>query len=199
MGVRRRRGAAASTYAPYLQAALRSPLRAVVFVVVVVALVIGIGALLGNSGGSSSNVPSAQPPGTAAPATAAPETGTAPPSVSPTPPLLTPRQASAPAPAATAASPTATAAAWTRAWLDHRAPQQWIDGLQPFTTPEYLGLLGTVDIRQLPAGTVTGPPAVVAQGTGSATISVPTSAVRLQLSLVQSDDGWRISDADQAP
>ena len=46
------------------------------------------------------------------------------------------------------------AARWAAAWVDHPqgvSAQQWVDGLRPFTTDEYLGVLVGVDPANIPA------------------------------------------------
>lgn len=102
------------------------------------------------------------------------------------------------APAAATASPTVVAERWARQWFAHPDPQSWIDGLQPFTTQEYLGLLGTVDVAQLPSGEVAGGAQLVSQQASSATVTVPTSALTLRVETVRTPQGWRVASADRS-
>ncbi|MDN5751428.1 MAG: hypothetical protein L0H64_23495 [Pseudonocardia sp.] len=94
------------------------------------------------------------------------------------------------------------AARWSAAWV--RPPEgttaaQWIEGLRPLTTQEYLGVLATVDPVAVPATRVTGPPRPVAVAANSVRAEVPTDALTLLVLVVLTADGdWRVSGYDRA-
>lgn len=53
-----------------------------------------------------------------------------------------------------------TARVWASAWVNHpdgMTSQQWVAGLRPYTTDEFLGVLASVDPSNVPASRVTGP------------------------------------------
>jgi len=57
--------------------------------------------------------------------------------------------------------------------------QTWVNGLRPYTTDEYLGVLSTVDPVNVPATKVTGPARAVLVSPASVRVEVPTDAVTL--------------------
>jgi hypothetical protein len=161
------------------QALLRSPSRALLALLVLVAALVILTRLL-----SAADPQAAAPQATApsAPAGTGPATGPE------------------PDPAAGRA-----ATSWAARWLTHgHRPAEgasWRAALAPTTTPEYLGLLSSVDLTQVPTGTVTGPAQLrTSPGGASAIALVPTSAdgLVLRLTLVRVPGrGWQISNADR--
>ena len=195
MPVRTPRGRSAA-YRFLWQWPLRSPARlglcAVLVVAAVVGAVTGIGALRGPRPEGSVAAPTASaPPQTAAPRTGAPATIT--PTVLPPVPRLSPSNL----PVGAAPSPAlAVAARWAAAWVDHpqgTTPQQWVDGLRPFTTDEYLGVLSGVDPANVPATKVVGEPRAVRVAARSVQVDVPTNTVTLRVLVVATEDGWRVA------
>jgi hypothetical protein len=91
---------------------------------------------------------------------------------------------------------------WTQAWATHppgTTPDRWSAGLAPFTTPEYLGVLSSVDPSNVPGTRVTGPAQAVEVRPDAVRVQVPTDAARLELLLVQVGPGdWRVSGYDRA-
>jgi hypothetical protein len=95
------------------------------------------------------------------------------------------------------------AAGWASAWTSHPAgttSDQWLAGLRPFTTPEYLGVLASVDPANVPANSVTGPPKPVQVSPRSLRVEVPTNALTLLLLVVDytGNGDWRVAGHDRA-
>ena len=92
------------------------------------------------------------------------------------------------------------AARWAAAWVDHPqgvSAQQWVDGLRPFTTDEYLGVLVGVDPANIPATRVTGEPRATKVAARSVQVTVPTNALTLDVLVVLTDEGWRVAGYDR--
>lgn len=197
--IRSSRGRAAA-YRVVWQWPLRSPWRLAVTVVVLGGLVAGLVFLGGTVGGGSSGG------GLLAGGQQGQrwESGGSGVSASPTPttlppvPALTPRQLppeQAPKPALEAAR------VWASAWVNHpdgMTAQQWIAGLRPYTTDEFLGVLAGVDPANVPASRVTGPAVPTRVSPKSVEVTVPTDGVRLTVLVVETEVGWRVSRYDRA-
>ena len=200
MPIRTPRGRSAA-YRALWQWPLRSPARLGLCVALVLAGVIGavagLGALRGatavgsavNASGSSVSAtprsPSANRPGPASP------------SVLPPVPVLTPSSLPISAAPSTALS---VAARWTAAWVNHPpgvTPQKWVDGLRPYTTDEYLGVLTGVDPANIPASRVTGEPRALRVAARSVQVEVPTNTLTLNVLVVATEDGWRVAGYDR--
>lgn len=198
MPIRTPRGRSAA-YRALWQWPLRSPARlgltVVLLLAVVVGAVAGIGALTVRSAGTTvasggaAPTPQPAPPGRAATPVA--------PTVLPPVPPLTPSSlplSAAPDPALS------VAARWAAAWVDHPqgvSAQQWVDGLRPFTTDEYLGVLVGVDPSNIPATRVTGEPRATKVASRSVQVTVPTNALTLDVLVVLTDEGWRVAGYDR--
>ncbi|MCU1686122.1 MAG: hypothetical protein JWQ81_6861 [Amycolatopsis sp.] len=90
---------------------------------------------------------------------------------------------------------------WATAWVNHPGgitSQQWLDGLRPFTTDEFLPRMSTVDPRNIEASKVTGNPVVVTSYTSSLKVTIPTDGPKLSITVSQTPNGWRVSDYGQA-
>jgi hypothetical protein len=174
---------------------LRSPLRLAITVAVVIALAVLLSLAFGS-------LRPDRPPAPETPAAAAPTTTRTPLSAAPTalPPVaaLTPTTlpvSSAPAEALRAAQ------GFTAAWVNHpdgTTNQQWVAGLQPYTTPEYLGTLSTVDPANIPAAAVTGTGTATSVSPSAVTVNVPTDTLTLVVTVVRTETGWRVSGYDRA-
>jgi hypothetical protein len=93
------------------------------------------------------------------------------------------------------------AARWSAAWVrppDGTTAQQWLDGLRPTTTEEYLGVLSNVDPGNIPATRVTGEPRAVRVAPRSVQVQVPTDALTLIVLVVDTQTGWRVAGYDRA-
>jgi hypothetical protein len=205
--IRSPRGRAAA-YRALWQWPLRSPARLAVTVLVVAALAVGasfaLAATTGRPSGGAAPAPSAAPDRTTGPASrTSGSAGSSGSSVPPTPTMLPPVPALEPTTLPLSQAPDVAlevAARWTAAWLrppEGTTTQQWLEGLRLTTTPEYLGVLTTVDPSNIPATSVTGEPRPVRVAPDSVYVEVPTDAVTLRVLVVDTEDGWRVSDYDR--
>src|SRR5581483_4795030 len=198
----RGRGAA---YRSLWQWPLRSPARLIGCLVALIVALIGVNALLGLAGirhpggllGTSRQTGTSvqQPARTGAPAPAVP---TRLPPVAELTPAAVPLAKAPPAALAVATK-------WTQAWAKHppgTTTQSWVGGLMPYTTPEYLGVLTTVDPSNVPATKVTGPARAVQVSPSSVRVDVPTDALTLVVLVVNTGpvggDEWRVAGYDRA-
>ncbi len=198
MPIRTPRGRSAA-YRALWQWPLRSPARlgltVVLLLAVVVGAVAGIGAVTVRSAGTA--VASGGATLTPQPAPAGRPAATVTPTVLPPVPALTPSSlplSAAPDPALS------VAARWAAAWVNHPqgvSAQQWVDGLRPFTTDEYLGVLVGVDPANIPATRVTGEPRATKVASRSVQVTVPTNALTLDVLVVLTDEGWRVAGYDR--
>ena len=202
MPIRSPRGRAAA-YRALWQWPLRSPARLALTVVVVVGVAVGASAGLATLSPPAAprEVPSAAAPTT----TATARSGAATTPRAPAPTALPPVSDLAPTtlpPASADPAALDVAVRWTRAWVrpaEGTTAAQWLAGLRPLTTEEYLGLLATVDPGNIPATTVTGPARAVRAAASSVRAEVPTDAVTLVVLVVRTELGeWRVSGYDEA-
>ncbi|TCP48647.1 hypothetical protein EV191_110208 [Tamaricihabitans halophyticus] len=183
---------------------LRSPAHLVGMVVLVLALITAIGILVPRLVGGDSTGPGAGDPNQPAYVYSSPEdsaSGSGQPAGSGSPqptrltgPLETPQKAP-PNPKALQ-----TAKNWADAWVQHRdgmTNREWLDGLRPYTTQEYLPVMSSVDPRNLPANRITGEPEAVESYTSSAEVDVPTDGPVLRISVVQTGQGWRVAGYEE--
>jgi hypothetical protein len=195
--IRSPRGRSAA-YRALWQWPLRSPARlgftAVVVLVAVGTAVAGLGALrlpAGSAGTGGAAATSTPPSGGGYTAPSAP------PTVLPPVPDLVP--SSLPLSAAPQAA-LSVAARWSAAWVNHEpgtTGEQWVAGLRPFTSDEYLGVLAGVDPANIPATKVTGEPRAVRVAARSVQVQVPTDALTLTVLVVSTEDGWRVAGYDK--
>jgi hypothetical protein len=198
--IRTPRGRSAA-YRVLWQWPLRSPARLGLCAVLGLALVVGGVAGIGALRGARAVGSVAAAPGSSAPATPEVSPTELPATIVPTRlppvPVLTPSSK----PLATAPSTALSVAArWVAAWVDHPqgiTSQQWVDGLRPFTTDEYLGVLTGVDPANVPASRVTGEPRPVRVAPRSLQVDVPTNAMTLRVLVVETEDGWRVAGYDR--
>jgi len=201
MPIRTNRGRAA-VYRRLWGWPLRSPrhlITAVVgFVVVVAVLAIAVAKLSG---------PKPQP--AAAPGTDTSTTTTE--NVVQAPPPSTETTTSGPLPTRLPAPPSPSTAApdpqaldiavrWTTAWANHPAgvsTYQWLQGLRPYTTEEYMTIMESIDPANVPATKVTGPATSISAVAGSIDVRVPTDGGPLAVTLIKTGDGWRVTHYDQ--
>lgn len=199
MPIRSPRGRGAA-YRPLWQWPLRSPGRLVGCFIVLLGLIIAANSLFGHvfhRSPSSASPPSSAP---AAPTFTAPPPAAAPTRLPPvaelTPAVLPPAQA----PPAVLS----VATRWTQAWARHPAgtsTQTWVNGLRPYTTEEYLGVLATIDPANIPANKVTGPARAVLVSRSSVRVEIPTDAVKLVVLVVNTTEGgssWKVAGYDRA-
>jgi hypothetical protein len=200
MPIRTPRGRAAA-YRAVWQWPLRSPARLALTTASVLALAagitLGIGALRGLPSLSD------RPAGPAAVATGAPApgpaTGAAASAATALPPVAELRPPSLPLSKAPAAA-LRVAGRWSAAWL--RPPpgtttEEWLDGLRPYTTEEYLPTLAGVAPENIPATKVTGQPRPVQVAPRSVEVEVRTDGPTLLLLVVETENGWRVAGHDR--
>ncbi|HEX3790724.1 MAG TPA: hypothetical protein VHW44_22880 [Pseudonocardiaceae bacterium] len=90
---------------------------------------------------------------------------------------------------------------WGRAWVNHpvgMTDQQWLNQLAPYTTPEFLPQMNTVDVTNIAATAVTGQPVVVNSYTGSVEATLATNAGSLDITVILTPQGWQVSTYNQA-
>jgi hypothetical protein len=172
---------------------LGSPLRLAVTAVVVVGLVVLVSFAVGGreSSGTGGIASPTTTTVTRGPSSAGP---TALPPVAPLTPTTLPLSAAPP-------DALQVAANWAAAWVNHPdgvTNEVWVNGLAPFTTSEYVGTLAGVDPANIPAGQVTGPARATEVSPRSVDVDVPTDAVTLAITVVQTEAGWRVAGYDQA-
>jgi len=192
----RGRGAA---YRALWQWPLRSPARLAAAVAVALGLAVVVSIGIGTLGGGST---SAMPGGTTG--GRAPLPSTAPAVAAPAPTALPPVPELRPSTLPLSQAPEAAlqvASRWTAAWLRPDpgvTADEWLSGLRPYTSEEYLGVLAAVDPANVPATTVTGEPQPVRVSPRSVQVEMPTDALTLLLLLVDTEDGWRVAGYEQA-
>lgn len=104
-------------------------------------------------------------------------------------------------PAATPASPEGLRAAeeWAKKWVHHPAgtsKQQWLAGLRPHTTEEFLPVMESIDPANVPATAVTGRPEPLRSTATSIDVRLPTDAGDLEILVIGTPQGWRVSSYD---
>lgn len=208
MPIRTSHGRAAA-YRSIWQWPLRSPARLAVTGIVALALLggvsygVGVARGPGAAGRPGAAVPPSSSAGLASSAgplsSAGPAgTGTVPVTVLPPVTELTPTTLP------TSAAPRAAldvVTHWSAAWVRPPAgttTAQWLAGLAPYTTPEYLGVLYGIDPQNVPATRVTGAARAVRVSPRSVRVQMPTDALTLLVTVVDTDSGWLVSGYDRA-
>lgn len=91
---------------------------------------------------------------------------------------------------------------WASAWVNHpngMTSEQWLNGLRPFTTEEFLAAkLSTVDPANVPATKVTGEPVAGQSFADSVQMTITTDGPKLSITVVTTNAGWRVTAYDQA-
>ncbi|QFU93502.1 hypothetical protein [Amycolatopsis sp. YIM 10] len=199
MPIRTNRGRAA-VYRRLWGWPLRSTTHLTVSLVVLAVLLIAAGVLVPKLVGD--NGP--QRTGRAGEISVTPDDGkAAPPARGTTGPL--PTRLSEPRESPTSAAPNGDAVRvaeqFAAAWVNHPdgiTTEQWMAGLKPFTTDEFLPTMSTVDPANIPATRVTGAPVPINSLTSSLEAEVPTDGPKLSITVVSTNVGWRVSALDQA-
>lgn len=209
MPIRTNRGRAA-VYRKLWGWPMRSPTHLVVLLVVVAVLVIAISIaipqLIGSprdgSGAAAETTEQTTPADTAAPGTTGEQSaqgGQGSASTSLPTRIPSPPQSPTSAPPRPEALEVATN--WARAWVDHQegtTTEEWLAGLRPYTHEEYMVELATVEPANIPSTRVTGPPEPTESYSRSLTVNLPTDAVMLRITLVDTPQGWRVAFYEQA-
>ncbi|MEJ8281741.1 hypothetical protein [Pseudonocardia spirodelae] len=198
MPIRSSRGRAGA-YRAIWQWPLRSPARLAVTVLVLGGLVFGL-VSLGNASGTAGGglVDGGTTGGNRW------DGGSSGVAATPTPTLLPPVPELTPESLPVAQAPRAaleTARVWASAWVNHPeggTAQQWVAGLRPYTTDEFLGVLAGVDPANVPASRVTGPATATRVAPKSVEATVPTDTLTLKVLVVDTEAGWKVSRYDRA-
>ena len=181
-----------AAYRALWQWPLRSPARLALTAIGVLALLVAATIGIGMTNGSVGLPVGARPTSSAATPVAPPE-----------PVLLPPVPELEPTTLPVSAAPAAAlqvASRWARAWVrpsEGTTAAKWLDGLRSTTTDEYLGVLSGVDPGNIPATKVTGAAKAVSVAPRSLRVQVPTDALTLVITVVDTDTGWRVSGYDR--
>jgi hypothetical protein len=190
---------------------MRSPKHLVISALLVAAVVLAIGLIVPmitgpdgadsaspSPGGASATV-GARGGGAVAPSPGGPSAGT---SAAPTSlPTRLPSPQQTPTPAAPAPEALEVATQWAKAWVNHPAgitSEQWLAGLAPYTTEEYLAVMSSVDPVNVPATEVTGPAGATNSFTSSVEATVPTNGGTLAITVISTPQGWRVANYERA-
>lgn len=205
MPIRTNRGRAA-VYRKLWGWPLRSPRHLGVAVFIAVLVIAGAGVLLPRVVGTDRGTPLVAGSSSTAPTTTTrsgprPDPG---PGGNATPTTSLPtRITSAPSSPSTAPpSPEAleVARSWVERWADHPdgvTSEQWLDGLRPYTTEEYMAVLATVEPANVPATRVTGDPEATTSYGRSVEADVPTDGGVVRLTVIDTGTGWRVANYEQ--
>jgi hypothetical protein len=184
---------------------LRSPRHLAVAAFVFLVVVVAVGTVLPKViGGKQQQGTAARNP-VAAAASAIPSGTLAPLPTSASAPA-TPEQTritappSAPSPVAPAPQALDTAKRWVEKWVAHPTgitSDEWLDGLRPYTTEEYLPVMKSVDPANVPATRLTGEPRAVQSFPKSVEAEVPTDGGTLKLTVIDTAAGWRVANYEQ--
>lgn len=116
-------------------------------------------------------------------------------------PTRLPGPTQTPTPAAPAAEALEVATLWAKAWVNHpegTTNEQWLAGLRPYTTEEYVAVMATVEPGNIPATEVTGPAEATSSFTTSVEVTVPTNGGRLAMTVIATPQGWRVANYERA-
>jgi hypothetical protein len=161
--------------------------------VVVIAVVVGFGKLLG---GAARTAPGGYDPGAAPAVDTTVEVSTSPipddgdigPTGSPVPPSTSPG----------ATPPQTVALAFAKAWLHHEgvSADDWHKGLSRYITKTLAEKLDGADPASVPANRTTGDGTVVDQESSYVDIAIPLDAGTLSLRLVVTEGHWLVDGVD---
>ncbi|MEC3981927.1 hypothetical protein [Amycolatopsis sp. H20-H5] len=183
---------------------LRSPRHLIGTLVVLAVLVTTVGIVLPKAVGRPPTGLSAPRPTTSTSFAPRPGLGTATAPATPPTSSLPTRLSTTPTPMSAVPNQDAIRVAkqWAAAWVNHPAGvtnAQWLEGMRPYTTEEYLtAVLSTVDPANVPATKVTGEPSIGTSYTASMQLVIPTDGPKVSITVVSTNEGWRVADYDQA-
>jgi len=90
---------------------------------------------------------------------------------------------------------------WATAWVDHpegMTTQEWLAELEPYTTSEFLPQLRNIRLGNIPSSEVTGAAEPLSSHTKSLVARIPTDGPDLRVTVIDTDDGWRVTRYEQA-
>ena len=181
-----------AAYRALWQWPLRSPARLALTAIGVLAVLVAATIGIGMTNGSVALPVGARPTPSAAAPVAPPE-----------PVLLPPVPELEPTTLPVSAAPAAAlqvASRWARAWVrppDGTTAAKWLDGRQHAEVLVGGGAAQAVDPGNIPATKVTGAAKAVSVSPRSLRVQVPTDAVTLVITVVDTDTGWRVSGYDR--
>jgi hypothetical protein len=204
MPIRTNRGRAA-VYRRLWGWPMRSPRHLAVLVFVVAVLVIAAGIIIPQLTGSNENKTGAAAETTSSTAPTPPSSwpgGTPNANTGAATSSMPTRITEEPAPETAAPAPKALEVAdqWAKAWVNHPAGvtnEQWLEPLKPLTTEEQLTEMSTVDPANIVATKVTGAPESVESFTSSVKVKLPTDDGSLLITVIKTNDGWRVTYYEQ--
>lgn len=161
---------------------------AAVALVAVIALIVGIGKLVG--GGRSIAPPQGAGTVVNAPSATSSQEGDDGVGSPPAPPE--------PSTSPGAADPQTVAANFTRAWLNHDGVTagQWLADLRPFATTALQGRLGGVDPQTVPASKIAGNASATNRSESYVDITIPLDTGALTLGVTATGGRWLVDSVD---
>jgi hypothetical protein len=90
---------------------------------------------------------------------------------------------------------------WGKEWVNHpigMTNAQWLAQLKPYTTPEFLPVMSSVDVSNIDATEVTGAPKATKSFTSSVEALLPTNAGQLDITAIATPQGWQVSAYTEA-
>ena len=118
-----------------------------------------------------------------------------------TAPVTTLATAPTPSSAPPSAAALAVIDAWGKAWVNHPVGMtnaQWLAQLKPYTTAEFLPVMSSVDVANINATEVTGPPKATKSYVSSLEALLPTNAGQLDITAIDTPQGWQVSSYTEA-
>ncbi|SES43586.1 hypothetical protein [Actinokineospora terrae] len=89
---------------------------------------------------------------------------------------------------------------WAERWVDHPSGisgKDWLERLRPYTTEEYLGVMGSIDPANIKATRVTGTVRAETSYAKSVEAEVPTDAGPVHVTVIDTGQGWKVADYQQ--
>jgi hypothetical protein len=198
MPIRTNRGRAA-VYRRLWGWPLRSSRHLIVTLIGVALIAIAVGVIAAHVHGAARPAPSDTLQTGSTPTTSAVTTGTSTSSAPSTSPAALTRLAGPPqTPVSAAPAPAAidVIKTWGKAWVNHpvgMTTTQWLAQLAPYTTQEFLPEMNSVDVANIAATSVTGPPTVTKSYTDSVEALLPTNAGQLDITAINTPQGWLVA------
>lgn len=119
----------------------------------------------------------------------------APPTRTPAPPTFSvPDTPPPPAPADPAGLKVVEA--WGKKWATHppgTSSAQWVEGLRPYTTDEFITEMASVDPANVPSTAIIGPPQPLRSTANAMSARLSTDAGDIEVDLMRTPQGWRVS------
>ena len=91
---------------------------------------------------------------------------------------------------------------WGKLWVNHpvgMTNQQWVAQLAPYSTPDLPPQMTSVNLANINATQVTGPPTATKSFTSSVEALLPTNAGKLDIVAIATPQGWLVSSYLEAP